>query len=196
MKDEKKTGQDIIKQLAEKFSRSSETEQGGTVAAKPEWLQTFLSNTNSIIDDEWTPKLQFLTKQICKKFLLPEIQIQFKEENGKQIISIEGVVIFVSKVIKKMIELKVQHSGVEEIEIIALQSVHIDCDLDNGTWHGINIGMVTDKLIVDDEVNDGSFCWNVSGEKAKNLKRKTNSNFSKMPFNSQVSNVYFIDRKA
>nr|CAH0103296.1 unnamed protein product [Daphnia galeata] len=172
VKDEKKTGQDIIKQLAEKFSRSSETEQGGTVAAKPEWLQTFLSNTNSIIDDEWTPKLQFLTKQICKKFLLPEIQIQFKEENGKQIISIEGVVIFVSKVIKKMIELKVQHSGVEEIEIIALQSVHIDCDLDNGTWHGINIGMVTDKLIVDDEVNDGSFCWNVSGEKAKNLKRK------------------------
>jgi hypothetical protein len=30
--------------------------------------------------------------------------------------------------------------------------------LDNDTWHGINIDIVTDKLIVDDEV-----CWDVSG---------------------------------
>ena len=76
--------------------------------------------------------------------------------------------VFGTQMIAEMVKLKVQHSGVEEIEIFALKSVHIDCDLDDDTWHGINIGIVTDKLIVDDSrVNDGSFCWNVSGEKAK-----------------------------
>jgi hypothetical protein len=176
LKGENKTGRDIIKQLVEMFGSSSETEQEGTVA-RLEWLQTFLSNANSISEEEWTPKLQLLTKEICKKFLLPETDIKFKEEDGKQIISIRGVVIFVSQMMTKMIDLKVQHSGVEEIQIIGLQSVHIDCHLDNGTWHGINIGITTDKLIVDDPVNDGSFCWNVSGEKADDqLKGKSYSN--------------------
>ena len=167
VKDENKTGQDIIKQLVEKFRNSTETEEGRAVA-RPEWLQTFLSTAETLSQEEWPLKLQWLTKEICKKFLLPETQIKFIEENGKQIISIEGVVIFVSQMIAEMVKLKVQHSGVEEIEIFALKSVHIDCDLDDDTWHGINIGIVTDKLIVDDSrVNDGSFCWNVSGEKAK-----------------------------
>jgi hypothetical protein len=161
VKDENKTGRDIIKQLVGKINSSSETEQGGTVAAKPEWLQTFLSNANSISDDEWTPKLQLLTKETCKKILLPETEIKFKEEDGKQTISTKGVVIYVSQMIAEMNRLKHLHPDVEEIHIVGLQSVHIDCDIGNETWHGINIGIVTDNLIVDDNA-----CWDVSGKTA------------------------------
>jgi hypothetical protein len=178
VENENQTGRDIIKQLVEMFSSSSETEQEGTVAAKPEWLQTFLSTAETLSKEEWPLKLQLLTKETCKRFFLPKTEINFKEEDGKQIISIRGVVIFISQMIVEMSRLKDTHPDVEEIQIVGLQSVHIDCDLDNGTWHGINIGITTDKLIVDDSrVNDGSFCWNVSGEKAKDqLKGKSYSN--------------------
>jgi hypothetical protein len=44
--------------------------------------------------------------------------------------------------------------------------------LDNEIWHGINIGIVTDKLIVDDTTDNNAqtwtgFCWNVSGKNAQ-----------------------------
>jgi hypothetical protein len=163
VKEENKTGQDIIKQLVEMFKNSTETEEG---AAGREWLKEFLSTAETLSKEEWPPQLQFLTKEMCKGFLLPETEIKFKEENGKQIISIEGVVIFVSKVKQKMVDLKMQlqHSSVQEIEIIGWKSVHIDCDLGKDTWHGINIGIITDKLVVIDD----KCVWNVSGKTATN----------------------------
>jgi hypothetical protein len=156
-KDENKSGQDLMKKLGEMFSYP-ETESSRT-ATELDWLKIFLSNANSLSQDEWTPQLQVLTKETCKKFMLPETKVEFKEKGGKIIISIKGVVIFVNKIIMEMNRLKCQHPNVEEIKIVGLQSVHIDCDLNNDIWHGINIGIVTDKLIVDGEV-----CWNVSGK--------------------------------
>jgi hypothetical protein len=73
---------------------------------------------------------------------------------------------------EKMNRLKNKHPNVEEIKITGLNSVQIDCDLDNDTWHGINIGIVTDKLIVGGVNKDESaqtlrgVCWNVSGKNA------------------------------
>jgi hypothetical protein len=128
VKDENNTREAIFKLLMGKLS--SETVQGGPVA-RPEWLQTFLSTAETLSDDEWTSKLRFLTKETCKRFLLPKTDTKIKEENGRQIISIEAVVIFVSKVIQKMTDWKMRHSGVQEIEMVGWKSVHIDCDLDN-----------------------------------------------------------------
>lgn len=122
-----------------------------------ECLKTFPSIADSLMTAEWTPKLEMLTKETCKKFLLPETEIELKEEEGKQIISINGVTIFISQIIEEMNRFKAGHH-LEEIKIVGLKSVHIDHDLDNTTWHGINVGIVTDKLIV-----DGKVCWDVSG---------------------------------
>jgi hypothetical protein len=167
VENENQTGQDIIKQLVAILSNSPETRQGETSEEGLEWLQTFLTNAKSLSEEEcWTPKLQLLTKETCKRFLLPETEIECKEEDGKEIIFITGVVIYVSKMMTKMVELKVRHTdnktkNVQKVKIVALQSVHIDCDLDNDTWHGINIDIVTDKLIV-----DGAVCWDISGKTA------------------------------
>ena len=123
-------------------------------------------------DVEWTPKLRILTKEMYKKFLLPETEINYKKEDGKKIIFIKGIALFVSKMLQLMKQLKDEHPDVEEIKIVGLKSVHIDCDLDNEIWHGINIGIVTDKLIVDDTTDNNAqtwtgFCWNVSGKNAQ-----------------------------
>nr|CAH0102701.1 unnamed protein product [Daphnia galeata] len=168
VKSENKTGQDIIKQLVSILSNSTETEHEGTSGEGLDyWLQTFLTIAKSISEEKcWTPKLQLLTKETCKRFLLPETEIESKVEDGKEIIFITGVAIYVSKMMTKMVEFKVRHTDnknentkVQQVKIVALQSVHIDCGLNNDTWHGINIDIVTDKLIVDGEV-----CWDVSGK--------------------------------
>jgi len=166
-----KTGRDLVKKLLEMFN-CVEDESNRI----PEWLQTFLFIAKSLSENEWTSKLQVLTKVTCKRFLLPVNEIKFMEEDGKQIISIKGVAIFVSKMIEKMNEFKDKNPDVEEIKIVGLKSVHIDCDLDNEIWHGINLAIVTDKLIVDDVPNDDSalhlrgVCWNVSGKHAEEKK--------------------------
>jgi hypothetical protein len=139
----------------------SESEHGRRAEVPEKWLQTFLSNALALSEDEWTPRLKLLTKETCKQFLLPQTNMELEEEDGKRIICVRGVAIFVSKLIEKMKRLKDENLDVEDIKIIGLQSVHIDCDLDNNNWHGINIGIVTDKLIVDNKV-----CWDVSGQNA------------------------------
>ncbi|EFX74280.1 hypothetical protein DAPPUDRAFT_252104 [Daphnia pulex] len=142
--------------------------------SKPEWFIRYQKASSLMNDVEWTPKLQVLTKETCKRFFLPKTEIKVKEEDGKQIISIKGVAIFVSKMIGEMKRLKDENPHVEEIKIVGLKSVHIDCDLDNETWHGINVGIVTDKLIVDGVINDESsmeissgVCWNISGKNSE-----------------------------
>ncbi len=80
--------------------------------------------------------------------------------------------------IGEMKRLKDENPHVEKIKIVGLTSVYIDCDLDNEIWHGINVDIVTDKLIVDDVTNDeyteisGGVLWNISGKIPK--KKMTN----------------------
>jgi hypothetical protein len=146
----------LVENISQSFRQtdSSQTSTGNN--SIPEWFTRFQKASSLLKEVEWTDKLNVFTKETCKKFLLPDTKIEFKVENGKEIIFIEGVVIFVSQMIAEM---KVEQTGVQEMKIVGLNSVHIDCDLDNGTWHGINISITTDKLVVDGEV-----CWDVSGK--------------------------------
>ncbi|EFX62449.1 hypothetical protein DAPPUDRAFT_229984, partial [Daphnia pulex] len=113
----------------------------------------------SLSDDSWTLELKFLIKETCETFLLPKTVIDVQNEDGKEIISIKGVAVFVSKILQELIDLKSQNSNVQEIKIVGLLSVHVDCDLESKDWHGMNVGIVTDKLYVDKEVR-----WDVSGQ--------------------------------
>jgi hypothetical protein len=112
-----------------------------------------------LADDSWTSQLKLQIKEICKTLLLPETVVDVQKEDGKEIISIKGVVDFVSKILQEMINLKIQNSIVKEIKIVGLLSVHVDCDLESKDWHGMNVGIVTDKIYVDKKV-----CWDVSGQ--------------------------------
>jgi hypothetical protein len=78
----------------------------------PEWFKRYQKVSSLLNDVEWTRKLQVLTKETCKRFLLPKTEIEFKEEGGKQIISIKGVAIFVSKMIGEMKRLKYENPDV------------------------------------------------------------------------------------
>jgi hypothetical protein len=160
--------------LVDNISRSFLQTDGSqtTPSLTLEWFQRYQKASSLMKDVEWTPKLRILTKEMYKKFLLPETEINYKEEDGKKIIFIKGIALFVSKMLQLMKQLKDEHPDVEEIKIVGLKSVHIDCDLDNEIWHGINIGIVTDKLIVDDITDNNAqtwtgFCWNVSGKNAQ-----------------------------
>jgi hypothetical protein len=113
----------------------------------------------SLSEDSWTPQLKLLIKETCETFLQPKTVIAVQNEDGKEIISIKGVVVFVSKILQEMTDLKIQNSNVQEIKIVGLLSVHVDCDLESKDWHGMNVGIVTDKLYVDKEV-----LWDVSGQ--------------------------------
>jgi hypothetical protein len=113
----------------------------------------------SLSEDSWTSQLKLLIKETCESFLLPKTVISVQNEDGKEIISIKGVAVFVSKILREMIDLKRQNSNVQEIKIVGLLSVHVDSDLESKDWHGMNVGIVTDKLYVDKEV-----CWDVSGQ--------------------------------
>ncbi|KZS16582.1 Uncharacterized protein APZ42_017133 [Daphnia magna] len=120
-------------------------------------IQCLKQAAASIADDDWTQKFTSLVKEIFKKYLLPKTDDQVKNEDGREIISIQGNVVFLSKIMEKMIELK--SNIVQEIQIVGLVSIHVDCSLENDIWHGINVGVITDKIIVDCEV-----LWNVSGQ--------------------------------
>ncbi|KAI9563421.1 hypothetical protein GHT06_010884 [Daphnia sinensis] len=120
-------------------------------------IQYFKLAAAKIADDDWTREFTSLVIEIFKKYLLPKIEVLVKNEDGREIISIQGNVVFLSKIMAKMIELK--SNNVQEIQIVGLVSLHVDCDLENEIWHGINVGVITDKIIVDCEVS-----WNVSGQ--------------------------------
>jgi hypothetical protein len=77
--------------------------------------------------------------------LLPKTVIAVQNEDGKEIISIKGVAVFVSKILQEMTDLKIQNSNVQEIKIVGLLSVHVDCDLESKDWHGMNVAIVTDN---------------------------------------------------
>lgn len=119
----------------------------------PEWITQFKEAAESISNDDWNKKLVTLMKEMFKKYLLPKTKFQTNYENGRNVMVIQGNVVFLSKVLEEM-----KTERIQEIRIVGLISVHVDCDLDNETWHGINVGLITDKIFVDRQVT-----WNVSG---------------------------------
>ena len=159
-----KNGQELVKGLIEIFNGYA---SGKTTFDK--LMDSFESLKKSAIeslDDVgcWTPMLQSLTKETFKRLLLPIATFEAKTEGGKNIVVVKGMSIFVSQIIQKMLELKVQWEA-HEIQIVGLACVHIDCNLDQKDWHGTNVVVVTDKLFVDGEVR-----WDLSGHDGENVK--------------------------
>jgi hypothetical protein len=150
--DEGRTGQDFINKLVEIIANSNAA-IGKELPRQ--WFDLMKSGR------DWTPQLQLLTKEACKKFLLPlKTEISIKDEDGRKIIFVYGITVFISTIVGEMLKLKQDNPDVQEIQIIGLTSVHVDCDLELKDWHGVNASIVTHKLYVDgDEV-----CWNVSGK--------------------------------
>lgn len=110
-----------------------------------ELAKPFITKT----EDNLTTKLQSL--------LLPHVEMIEKTEDGRKIVVVKGNVISISK-IKPQIEKLVSKS--EEIQIVGLVSIYVDCDLENDIWHGTNLTIVTDKLFVTDKKR---ILWDVSG---------------------------------
>ncbi|KAI9563735.1 hypothetical protein GHT06_011199 [Daphnia sinensis] len=135
-------GHDLINKLVETFASCSDA----TNNESSEWINQLKS------EQDWPPKLQVLVKETCKAFLLPKTTIKIKEEYGRKIIFIEGTSVFISKTMEEMKRLKEDNPELQEIQIVGLSSVHVDCHLENETWHGTNLGIVTDKICVDYEV--------------------------------------------
>ncbi|KAI9563930.1 hypothetical protein GHT06_011398 [Daphnia sinensis] len=135
-------GKDLINQLVEIFESCSVTSKNES----SEWFNELKS------EKEWEPKLQTLVKEMCKAFLLPKTTIEVKDEYGRKILFIKGVSVFISKMMGEMKRLKEGNTEVQEIQIVGLSSVHVDCHLDNKTWHGTNVGIVADTIFVDYDV--------------------------------------------
>ncbi|XP_045023489.1 uncharacterized protein LOC116927884 [Daphnia magna] len=171
------SGQELINKLVEIFSSCSDA----TKNESSDWVNKLKS------EKEWTRKLQVLVKETCKAFLLPKTTIEV--DYGRKVILIKGVSVFVSKMIAEMKQLKDNYPEVQEIQIVGLSSVHVDWHLENETWHGTNVGIVTDKIFVDYKVcriaqtynaqekeetteskeanhfvDDFCVCWDVSGK--------------------------------
>lgn len=123
----------------------------------PDWFKNFKEAAEEIGKNKWTLRFTSIIKEVFKLYLLPKTTVDVKRDNGRQIIFVYGNVVFLSKVIDKMKDSR--RSDVQEIRIVGLSSVHVDCDLNNDIWHGINVGLDTDKIIVDGEVS-----WNLSGQ--------------------------------
>jgi hypothetical protein len=155
---EDQTGQDFVNKLVEIIAISSN-------AIEKELPQCWFDLLQS--DKQWTPRLQLLTKEFCKKFLLPmTTETKVIDQDGRKIIFIYGTTVYISKIIQEM--LKLDRNGVQEIQIVGLTSVHVDCDLESKDWHGINVGIVTHNLYVDRD----NILWDVSGKNGNEMPGK------------------------
>lgn len=113
----------------------------------------------SLTTDQWTSKLELQAKETLRNRFLPRTTVESRGE--KQTILTSGIAVHVSSIKKQVLQLK-RDTGAEEIHIVGLDSVHIDCDLEKDLWHGTNVVIVTNKLFVDVE----DVCWDVSGQDA------------------------------
>lgn len=147
------TGQEIVKKLAESCAVNFPNN-----ANSPAPVERFRRLYASLIPGDWTTKLQSMSKKTCQNLLLPHITDGTKTEGGRQIIVIKGVAIFVSQVKKRILEL-IKGSGAQEVHIIGLACIHVDCHLEQKDWHGMNVVVVTDKLFVDKDAR-----WDLSGQ--------------------------------
>ena len=144
-------GRELIQRLVERCDIHLNEDPSGVV-------EKFVGSANSLAADEWTPRLQSLTKETCRKLLLPLLTTEIKREGERRIVVVKGIAILVSKIKKRMAQLKGE-SNAQEVQIVGLASIHVDCNLEREIWHGINVVVVTDKLFI-----DGDFHWDVSGQ--------------------------------
>jgi hypothetical protein len=144
-------GRELVERLVERCGIHFEDDPSVEV-------EDFVASANSLATDEWTPRLQSLTQETCRKLLLPLVKVEIVKEGERRIVVVKGIAIIVSEIKKQMTDLK-EECNAQEVQMIGLASVHVDCDLDRDIWHGINVVVVTDKLFV-----DGNFCWDVSGQ--------------------------------
>ena len=144
-------GRELIQRLVERCDIHLNEDPSGVV-------EKFVESANSLAADEWTPRLQSLTKETCRKLLLPLLTTEIKREGERRIVVVKGIAILVSKIKKRMAQLKGE-SNAQEVQIVGLASIHVDCNLEREIWHGINVVVVTDKLFI-----DGDFHWDVSGQ--------------------------------
>ena len=145
------TGKELIYKLLELCHKHFQDDK------KHDHVEKLLENSNLLSAEKWTFPLQTLVKEICKRLLLPSTTVEHKAEGGRRIIVVKGVSVFVSEAKDEMLRLKNEYEA-QEVQIVGLSSVRVDCDLEQENWHGINIGVVTEKIFVDRKV-----CWDVSG---------------------------------
>ena len=55
--------------------------------------------------------------------------------------AVSGAYVKVSSLKEKIEELKRVNEAVEELRLVGLSALHIDCDLDQDTWHGTNVSV-------------------------------------------------------
>ena len=67
----------------------------------------------------------------------------------------------ISKILKVAEEQRNETSA-EELHIVGLTSIIVDCDLEYTDWHGVNIVVVADRLVVHNDI-----CFDVSGMDVK-----------------------------
>ena len=156
------TAQELVQKLTELCHKYYLIDSDEVVAddkqLPPGPIVDFINCATQLSTENWTENFECLTKEMCKRQLLPSVNtVEYKVENGRRLIVVKGVAIFVNQMIDEMLQLKKERQ-VEEIQIVGLSSVHVDCDLEREDWHGINVSIVTDKLLIDKEV-----CWDVSG---------------------------------
>ena len=85
----------------------------------------FINCATQLSTENWTENFECLTKEMCKRQLLPSVNtVEYKVENGRRLI-----VVFVNQMIDEMLQLKKERQ-VKEIQIVRLSSVHVDCDLE------------------------------------------------------------------
>lgn len=99
----------------------------------------------SLLDDVETKELTRVDdfENLLTPFLSdPEIRLI----DGKTRLQIVGKGFFLGDIVDEILEKKT--SSVKEINIYAKYFVGIDCNLENGEWHGMNVTIVTDKLTV------------------------------------------------
>lgn len=147
-------GKDYLTKLHENYTRNKN--QIGEKAA----IEHFFGQQREIIAT-MTPKLEMLMKRTCFKILMPAPTVEMIDEMGRQVILVKGTAIMCSKVMEEINRLKQNpNEQVEELRFICYSALHVDCDLNRDVWHGTNITIVTDKLLVHGELR----CWDVSGE--------------------------------
>ena len=64
----------------------------------------------------------------------------------KSQLAVSGAYVKVSYLKEKIEELKRGNEAVEELRLVGLSALHIDCDLDQDTWHGTNVSVSEETI--------------------------------------------------
>lgn len=101
-------------------------------------------------------------KDLATSYLKP-VTLKFSNIDGRRVLEVEGKHI-VTSIVLKDIESNVNFFEVEEVRFIKAGVIHIDADLQNAIWHGKNIVVVADTVIIS---SLKPVVWDVSGKDAE-----------------------------